>query len=183
MNASSGQRWAIFCKTGYDVRNCELSNEQAKTLLDSADDVAIQQVALFSGSVCKQKKTPKQDWQAIYAEAHAAGMIAGQACQPVGMVVQQHANPLNDGSPVVQSWDVPDGVCGFAWIVVKPGTHAFERLAKQTLDADKYYYGGVTVKWVGEFGQSMQRKEAYAGAFAQVLGKYGVPASVRSRMD
>jgi hypothetical protein len=183
MNASQPQRWAIFIKTGYDVRGCELTTEQAKQVLDATDEIAIQLVSTIPNSIKKADRKPKQDWERIYNEAHTAGMAAGQACQPVGMVVQQHANPLNDNSPVVKSWDVPDGVCGFAWVVVSPGTHSFARWAAKNLNAKKDYYGGVTVKWVGEFGQSMQRKIAYAQAFAGVLHKYNVPVGVRDRMD
>lgn len=46
------------------------------------------------------------------------------------------------------------------------------------------YYGGVSI-WVGGFGQSVQRKEAYANAFAEVLNERveGVRAYAGSRMD
>jgi hypothetical protein len=37
--------------------------------------------------------------------------------------------------------------------------------------------------WVGGFGQSMARKEAYAGAFAKVLKDNGIDAYMQSRMD
>ena len=99
------------------------------------------------------------------------------------MRVVQRIDVLDDKSPAVQTWDVPDGVCGFAWVVVKPGTHSFAKWAAKNLDATKDYYGGVTVKWVGEFNQSMQRKIEYARAFASVLNKHNVPASVRDRID
>jgi hypothetical protein len=46
----------------------------------------------------------------------------------------------------------------------------------------KGYYGGYEI-WVREFGQSVDRKYAFAQAFAQVLGKYGIEASAGSRLD
>jgi len=99
------------------------------------------------------------------------------------MVVQQHADQCNDNSPVVQQWTVSEGVCGFAWIVIKPGTSSFARwLVKREL-AKAHYYGGVSI-WVSLFNQSMERKERYAEAFAHVLRDlYQVTAYAGSRMD
>jgi hypothetical protein len=39
------------------------------------------------------------------------------------------------------------------------------------------------VKSVGEFGQSLEQKEAYASAYAAVLKNYGVNVYTNSRMD
>ena len=44
------------------------------------------------------------------------------------------------------------------------------------------YYGGWTI-WVGDFGQSYERKMAYAGAFAEVLQKHGIKAYANGRLD
>ena len=119
----------------------------------------------------------------ILSLAHAAGLVAANACTPIPMTVAQHANPFSDASPVLQSYHVPSGVCGFAWVNVKPGT---SRLAKRMLATGvgrkDGYYGGVT-RWVSEFGQSMQKKEAFATAFARVLEQHGYPAHMMSRMD
>ena len=182
-DASQRARWAIFCKTGYDVRQAEVSKDKASEILQATDSEGVQIVATIPGAVQKRKKAPGQDWAALYAKAHAAGIAAGQACEPVPMVVQQHANMADDASPVVKQWHVPSGVCGFAWVVVKPGTHSFARWCSKNQGAKKDYYGGITVKWVSEFGQSMEQKIAYAHAFAQVLHDAGVPARTRDRMD
>lgn len=175
MEATSRQTWAIFCASGIDVRNCKLTKDEASTLLSS--NTFDRDALVASGGIVKREVAPKVDWQAVYDRAHQAGMQAGANAIPVPMVVQ------DDSSKVVKQWHVPDGVCGFAWVVVKPGTHSFARWAAKNLDAKKDYYGGVTVKWVGEFNQSLERKEAYARAFCQVLNEAGVPASTRSRMD
>ena len=116
---------------------------------------------------------PSAFYRAIYDEAHAAGMAAGAAVTPTPMYVTGM-----DGSifpPVM------DGVCGFAWIRIK-GTSAFAKWAtKEKLVSPAYPTGKHF--WVGEFNQSLTRKEAYADAFALVLGKYGIWAVSGSRMD
>ena len=121
-------------------------------------------------------------FQQSYDAAHAAGMQAGQTVGVTPMVVQQHANMANDNSPVVQQWVVDEGVCGFAWVVIRPATSSFARWLKKNNLGDKHYYGGIAV-WVREFGQSMTRKEAYAQEFATVLRSRGFDAHAESRMD
>jgi hypothetical protein len=118
----------------------------------------------------------------LFNLAHAAGMAAAERFDPTPMIVQQHAIPLNDRSPVVQQWVVNDGVCGFAWVVVKPGTCSFARWLAKEKGCKKAYHGGMSI-WVHQFNQSMERKEQYAHAFAKVLRDHGVNAHPESRMD
>jgi len=122
------------------------------------------------------------DFQTIYNEAHSAGMTAGNAHRPTPMTVQQHANPLNDNSPVVQQWHVAGGVCGFAEVIIKPATCAFVRYLRSKGIGRKSYYGGWSL-WISEFGQSMECKEAYAHAFSKVLNDNGIKSYATSRMD
>jgi hypothetical protein len=119
----------------------------------------------------------------LYARAREAGLAAAEARVPTPMVVVQRANPFDDSSAIVKEYaPVMGGVCGFAWVVVRPGTSSFARwLVKQGL-ASKHYYGGVSI-WVRDFGQSMEKKQAYATAFAKVLGEAGIDAYGDSRMD
>lgn len=114
----------------------------------------------------------------LVSKAHAAGYAAGLAaeCQPMGV-----AQVMPDGSRRLVSV-VPDGPCGFAWITIRPGNSSFAIWAKRNKVADRAYGGGVSI-WVGEFGQSMTRKEAYARAYADVLRAAGVQAYSGSRMD
>lgn len=99
------------------------------------------------------------------------------------MIVRQHENMLDDSSPVEKQWFVPSGVCGFAWVIIKPGTSSFAKwLVKNEHARPDNYYGGVC-HYVSEFGQSMEKKEAYAHAFAQVLSGAGIRAYSNSRMD
>ena len=120
----------------------------------------------------------------IYAEAHAAGMAAGDGCTPTPMVVGQPTTPLgNDIDYEKDTYYVEDGVCGFAWINIKPARGAFVKYLKQNgIGRKDSYYGGYTI-WVSGFGQSLARKENYARAFTEGLRKNGLTAYNMSRMD
>jgi hypothetical protein len=108
--------------------------------------------------------------------AHRAGMEAGNNAIPTPMVVVN-----SDTNQIVDVVD--DGLCGFAWINIKPARGAFVNYLKSRnwgkLDS---YYGGYTI-WVHNFGQSVTRKEAYAKAFAEVLQNHGLTAYAGSRLD
>src|SRR5437762_2548409 len=78
-----------------------------------------------------------QPFEDAIKEAHEAGMAAGNAVNPEPM-------HLTDGN---QLFTVPDGPCGFAWVVVKPGGCSFARYMKKHHGARANYYGGMQVKW------------------------------------
>ena len=120
----------------------------------------------------------------IYSEAHSKGIAAGNACSPTPMVVGQPTTPLgNDIDYSKDTFYVSDGVCGFAWINIKPARGGFVKFLKDNKIGRKdSYYGGYTV-WVSGFGQSLDRKTAYAQAFASVLKENGITAYSMSRMD
>ncbi len=125
----------------------------------------------------------KTDFAKWWQEAIQAGLKAGGAITPTPMVVQQHRNMLDDGSPVVKQWHVPEGVCGFAWVNIKPGNCAFANWLKaQGLGKTDSYAGGVTV-WISEYNQSYTRKAAHAAAMAQVLAAHGIKAYSHARLD
>lgn len=129
-----------------------------------------------------EREARYSQFKALYQRAWEAGLEAGKAYSPTPMVVQQHSNPLSDTSPVVRSWRVPDGPCGFAGVVINPGTSSFARwLAKHKL-ADKWYWGGIYIP-VMAHGQSLQRKEAHANAMADILKEAGIRCYTTSRMD
>jgi hypothetical protein len=118
-----------------------------------------------------------------WSEAYAAGLAAGNACTPQPMIVGP-GDILVNGAPVLpRSHYVSEGVCGFAWIVHPDGNSSFARWAKKTHNARREYGGGTCLYWVGEFSQSMARKEAFANAFAATLRAHGIDASARSRID
>lgn len=119
----------------------------------------------------------------LHARAHAAGYAAGSDFTPTPMHVVEHSNPLDDSSPVKRDYGLyADGVCGFAWVNVRPGNSSFARWLTKTNIGRAAYEGGVQL-WISHFGQSMERKSAYARAYAQVLTDAGIRAYAESRMD
>jgi hypothetical protein len=125
-------------------------------------------------------------WETLWAEAVEAGAAAIAACTPAPMIVSEHENPLDDNSPVRQSWFVASGVCGFAWVVISPGGSSFARWLKKNAGASKHYYGGIEVwppRLPSGYEQSMEMKQAWAGAVARVLRAAGIKAYPGSRMD
>lgn len=96
-------------------------------------------------------------YEILFNKAHAAGLTAGNACQP-------------------------GGVCGFAWVHIPDGRSSCAHWLTKTNRGSKGYPRGVDI-WVSYFGQSLERKEAYARAFAQVLRNYGIKCYSQSRMD
>lgn len=109
-----------------------------------------------------------ENFQFIWNAAKAAGMAAGNATVPAPMYIKGYA-------------PVADGVCGFAWVQF-PGNDAFGKWAKKQGFASKAYPKGLWY-WVGEFDQSLTKKEAFARAMAGVLEHYGIKAYAGSRID
>lgn len=126
----------------------------------------------------------KIDFERLYLAADAAGKEAAEACEPTPMIVGYPTTPLgNDIDTSKASWYVPQGVCGFAWVIVKPGNSAFANWLKKMDYARKdSYYGGVSI-WISDYGQSMEKKAAYARGFAGKLQEAGYNAYSMSRMD
>lgn len=115
----------------------------------------------------------------IWHEAYEAGQRAAEECRPKPM----HVGVQRADGTFAHLETIEDGVCGFAWINVKPGNSPFANWLKRNDRARKdHYYGGVTI-WVGEYQQSLERKAAHAQAFAMVLQQYGIKAYASSRMD
>ena len=112
-------------------------------------------------------------YQGLIERAHAAGMKAGIECMPIPMAVVDELNG--------QLWRVDDGACGFAWVSFA-GNTAFGRWAKKQGIARPHWPSGLCV-WVSEFGQSVDRKAAYAGAYARILNDAGIAAYAGSRLD
>lgn len=107
----------------------------------------------------------------LVARAHEAGLNAGYNARPVPMgVIDKNC-----------IYRIDDGACGFAWVSF-PGNTAFGRWAKKQGIARPHWPSGLCV-WVSEFGQSVDRKSAYAGAYARVLNDAGIAAYAGSRLD
>jgi hypothetical protein len=112
----------------------------------------------------------------LYYHAHNAGMAAGIALsvEPATLVSERP-----DGART--EYVLSDGLCGFAWITFA-GNTGWGRWTKNNGLARKAYEGGYRMS-VREFGQSADRKEAYARAFATVLQLAGITAYAQSRLD
>jgi len=122
----------------------------------------------------KTENRDATDYRLIWNEAHKAGAKAADDCTPEPMVVRDDPNN--------KIWFVPQGVCGFAWIIVRPATCGFARWCRKNKGTSKAYYGGEQI-WVSAYGQSYEKKKAYAGAFAATLYDYGIKAYSAGRMD
>ena len=119
----------------------------------------------------------------LLEKAHLMGMDAGRRGGVTPMIVGTPTETF--GSEIDYSkktYFVEGGVCGFAGVVIKPARGKFVSYLKSIGIGNKHYYGGYYVS-VREFGQSLARKEAYAEAYAKVLGEEGMSCYVDSRMD
>jgi len=131
-----------------------------------------------------------KSFEMICNEATAAGKSAVEKLQVVPMIVGQEtslfSNVIDRTKP---TYYVEDGVCGFAWCSVYPinkgNTRAgkeerklLERFGFRKNDYEKTYQ-----LWISAYNQSMQKKETYARAFAEVLRANGIKAYAGSRMD
>ena len=124
------------------------------------------------------------NFDALYSAADIAGKAAVKSAVIVPMTVGSPSRPFgNDIDYAQPTYFVGDGVCGFAWVNVRPGNSPFANFLKaKGLGRKDDYYKGVTI-WVHDYNQCMQKKEAYAHAFAQVLNASGITALAMSRMD
>jgi hypothetical protein len=124
----------------------------------------------------------KTEFQLWLDEANKAGEEAVKAIKPTPVVVQQHVNMLDDSSPVVKQWVVPDGVCGFAWVHIKPATTPFVRWLKRNGIGRRSYYGGWDIP-IHSYNQSYEKKMAHANAMAKSLCEKGINAYGDGRLD
>lgn len=144
--------------------------------------------ALAWRSMIAAKATKRLDRDArfltAFDDAVDAGLAAGKAVAPEPMTVVEHSNPLDDTSPPVRAWNVPDGPCGFAWVTIRPGTCSFARWLIRTGRGRTDSYGGGVTIWISSFGQSITRKSACADAMASALrASLSVKAYADSRLD
>ena len=131
--------------------------------------------------VGKKKPLTKRECARIYREAYEAGLNAGKDADTPKFIVGD-AIGLSDEIDFSKKTYILDGLCGFAWVNISPARGAFVNYLKSRGVGSKGYYGGYEI-WVREFGQSVDRKTAFARAFADVLAKYGINASIGSRLD
>jgi hypothetical protein len=117
------------------------------------------------------------------AKAQTAGIRAGETVTPRPMTVYEADGLGNRPKEGGQSWYAPEGVCGFAWVTIHPGTSSFAKWLTKHKYASKSYGGGVQI-WISDHGQSYERKSAHAQALATVLREeLSVDAHAGSRLD
>lgn len=139
--------------------------------------------------------TTTTDYRPLLRQADDAGVAAMEATRPTPMVVYEADGLTDQPKPGGQSWYVPEGPCGFAWVTIRPATTGFARWLKRyrfhaerpVLEAEgghwgKAYYGGYQF-WVWRGGQSYELKLAYANAYAEVLREAGIDAYPGGRLD
>jgi hypothetical protein len=126
--------------------------------------------------VKKSKKKKDRDFAQLYAKADAAGVAAGEAALPSPMALSG-----GGGGETKKHYYVSEGCCGFAWVKVAANT-SFGRWLKKYKNERKAYNGGYDI-WCSHFGQSVDRKSAWASAFAGVLNEAGIKAYGDSRLD
>ena len=125
----------------------------------------------------------KANAEQIYREAHAAALEASQAADPTPMIVGSPTTPFgSDIDPTKTVYYVADGLCGFAWVTITPARGPMVTYLKSIGTGYKGYYGGYRVS-MRMGGQSYERKQQAASAFAKVLQGYGIECYVESRLD
>lgn len=166
----------VYSRTRYGGR--------VKTPVEKFSEFCLEIVSVPEKSKATSPKLSTAECKALVERADAAGRAAAEATVPQPMYVVERENPLDDTSPIVKRYaPVMSGVCGFAWINIKPGNSSFARYLKdQGLARTDSYYGGVSVR-VSGYGQSYEKKSAYAAAFASVLREAGIKAMDMGRLD
>lgn len=117
----------------------------------------------------RQREERYAAFERLFAEADAAGRRAGEAATPTPIIVGSPSTPLGtDVDPSKPTYYVPEGVCGFGWVKVNPGSSSFARWLVKTGRGSTSYPKGVQI-WIRGYGQSYERKVAHARAMADVL--------------
>lgn len=131
---------------------------------------------MFSDQAYKEHKNDDRFLE-LWNRAVAAGLAAGNKTVPIPMNVI--GGPPGETPKI---YHVADGMCGFAWIVIKPGNCPLANWLKATGRATLHYGGGVNI-WISDYNQSVARKEDHAHAMAQVFVDAGYRAYADSRLD
>ena len=104
----------------------------------------------------------------LHMLANTSGKLRAKACTPEVMVV--------NGVSYAQ------GVCGFAWVVFAGNTSFGKYMLECGLASKRYGSPGLSM-WISEYGQSYEKKRAYAQGYASVLQAHGLKSHSGSRMD
>ena len=136
-------------------------------------------------SVTKRKKAlTKRQCKSIYNKAHHAGVSASKKAKPTPMYVGTPTHVFgSDIDPTKPVYYVEGGVCGFAWVEIKPARGNFVKWLKENGHGYLSSYGHGYCVSALIYTQSLARNEAYARAFAEVLKEHGITCRMNSRLD
>lgn len=110
-------------------------------------------------------------FEVILKSALNQGVIRSNSVVPAPMVVEQHANMMDDNSPVVQQWCEPNGVCGFGWVQVSPANCSFANWLK-TKGYKYSSYDKAVLLHSPLMTQSLERNYSWACGVADYLNKH-----------
>ena len=121
------------------------------------------------------KEDREKKHQELLDRALMEGGKAADAAVPTPIMVEDYFSG--------QTYHVPQGLCGFAWVTIRPGNSSFALWLVKNGYARKAYGGGVVINSGSVGGQSIQIKEAWAQAVSAVLCAGGIKAVPGSRLD
>lgn len=122
----------------------------------------------------EQKAERETEFQALWDKACEAGRQAAKV-QQQQMVVALDEN----GRPIGGSFPI----CGFGFVIVKPGNSAFANwLKKNSYARTDSYYGGVCI-WISSYNQSYDLKYAHAQGMAKIFSEANIKAYAFGRLD
>ena len=108
-------------------------------------------------------------WKALYDLAHTEAKKSSENHIATPMFIEGYP-------PILE------GVCGFAWIVVKDARKGFAKWLKDNHIGSKYYRGGWEI-FADCCDQSYEKAKRYAETFEKVLKQNGVECYFESRLD
>jgi hypothetical protein len=124
----------------------------------------------------------------ILVEASEGAEQAVRDCTPRAIIVDEAIGLSNEIDESKPTYFIEGGVCGFAYVVIKPARGKFVAELKKRKIGSAHYYGGYSASsW--EFAPSIRRDQSYERACAaargavEVLQSYGINAYVDSRID
>jgi len=125
----------------------------------------------WKNSIEKKSQDRKQryaNFDRVWNKACRLAREESDKCVPTPMTVVENQDPLDDNSPLKKAWFVRSGVCGYAWLVVRPGNSSFAKWMRKNKDSRQAYHGGE--HWSCPLRiQSMEIQIAYIHEFVRVL--------------
>lgn len=109
-------------------------------------------------------------FEAAFDAAATAARDAGDAVTPAPSIVGTAIGLSDEIDPTKPVYRDTAGICGFAWVDVRPATSSFARWLAKTGRGSKAYGGGMRIR-IPWHGQSYERKIASAQVLAGELNR------------